>query len=79
MYEPRTMRHLVDRPRRRDGVGAVEANFLVVQTLVGEPTTLFCSGRYRDVVVETPAGLRFAEKIAVYDSSLVPTSLIYPL
>ena len=81
MYEPRTLRHLVDRPRRRDGpgAGAVEANFLIVQTLVGEPTTLFCSGRYRDVVVDTPSGLRFAEKIAVYDSSLVPTSLIYPL
>ena len=79
MYEPRTMRHLVDRPRRRGGVGAVEANFLVVQTLVGEPTTLFCSGRYRDVVIETPPGLRFAEKIAVYDSDVIPTSLVYPL
>jgi len=85
MYAPRTLRHLVDAPRVRTrldgdpGRIAVEANFLVVQTLVGEPTTLFSSGRYRDAVVETPAGLRFAEKIAVYDSALVPTSLIYPL
>ena len=26
-------------------LGGVEANFLVVQTLVGEPTTLFSTGR----------------------------------
>ena len=78
MYAPRTLRHLIDTPRVRDG-GRVEANFVVMQTLVGEPTTLFSAGRYHDVVVESAAGLLFSQKIAVYDSALVPNSLIYPL
>ena len=59
---------------------SVSAGWLVTETLAGEPTTLFASGRYHDRVVEAADGsLRFAEKVAVYDSDLVPTSLIYPL
>jgi 3-phenylpropionate/cinnamic acid dioxygenase small subunit len=83
MFIPRQLRHVITAPRLRETLtGAsyrVEANFVVLQTLAGDETTLFSTGRYRDVVVTTDDGLRFAEKVAVYDSSLVPTSLIYPL
>ena len=82
MYIPRTLRHLVGRPRVTS-LGprwAVEASFVVTQTLAQEPTTLFAAGRYHDIVVEDDDGrLRFASKVAVYDSDLVPNSLIYPL
>jgi salicylate 5-hydroxylase small subunit len=30
-------------------------------------------------VVVTPGGLRFAVKICVFDSELVPNSIIYPI
>jgi 3-phenylpropionate/cinnamic acid dioxygenase small subunit len=81
MYLPRVLRHIVGRLRvAPDGDGwSVATTWLVTQTLAGEPTTLFASGRYHDRVVEADSGLRFAEKVAVYDSDLVPTSLIYPL
>jgi 3-phenylpropionate/cinnamic acid dioxygenase small subunit len=84
MYVPRTLRHVVGRLRVRpadtgDGV-VVTASWVVAQTLVGEPTTLFAAGSYYDRVVAGPVGrLLFAEKVAVYDSDVVPTSLIYPL
>ena len=82
MYAPRQLRHIVTAPRVRAAAEArwrVEANFVVMQTLVNEPTTLFSAGRYRDLVVTTSDGLRFAAKEAVYDSPVIPNSLIYPL
>jgi hypothetical protein len=30
-------------------------------------------------VIDGGAGLRFAERICVYDSTIVPTSLVYPV
>jgi salicylate 5-hydroxylase small subunit len=40
---------------------------------------VFNVGRYVDVVRRTPEGLRFASRICVFDSELVPTSIIYPI
>ena len=81
MYIPRTMRHLVGRlrVRRQEPGWRVEASFVVAQTLPDEPTTLFAAGRYHDLVLEESGALRLAEKVAVYDSALVPNSLVYPL
>jgi hypothetical protein len=36
-------------------------------------------GRYHDRVVDDGDRLRFAERICVYDSTIVPTSLVYPV
>lgn len=86
MHVPRTQRHVIGRlrirPARSDpAAGAsVTASWMVAQTLTGEPTILFAAGRYHDRVVASPDGrLRFADKVAVYDSDLVLTSLVYPL
>ena len=81
-YAPRLLRHILSgvRVRRVEGAAVVtDAHFLVLETLDGEETRVVSSGRYRDEVVEEGDALRFREKIAVYDSSLVPTSLIFPL
>jgi 3-phenylpropionate/cinnamic acid dioxygenase small subunit len=81
-YAPRLLRHMLSGIRVRrveESVLFTEANFLVLETLDGEETRVFSSGRYRDEVVEQGDALRFREKLAVYDSSLVPTSLIFPL
>ena len=81
-YAPRVLRHMLSgiRVRGRDGATLfVEANFLVLETLDGEETRVFASGRYRDEVITAGDDLRFREKVAVYDSPLVPTSLIFPL
>jgi 3-phenylpropionate/cinnamic acid dioxygenase small subunit len=81
-YAPRTLRHMVSGIRvaaEADGVLRGQANYLVLQTLPEQPTTLFNAGRYLDVVVREAAGLRFRERLCVFDSILVPNSLIVPL
>lgn len=57
----------------------VEANYVVLRTRRDEPSELFNTGRYIDRVVSTPDGLRFADKLCVFDSELVPNSIIYPI
>jgi 3-phenylpropionate/cinnamic acid dioxygenase small subunit len=81
-YAPRALRHMVSGIRvaaEADGVLRGQANYLVLQTLPEQPTTLFNAGRYLDVVVREAAGLRFRERLCVFDSILVPNSLIVPL
>ena len=57
----------------------VRANYVVFQTLVDDLTRIQNAGKYIDLIVRTPEGLRFQEKICVFDSVLVPNSLIYPV
>jgi salicylate 5-hydroxylase small subunit len=81
-YAPRALRHMVSGIRvaaEAEGVLRGQANYLVLQTLPEQPTTLFNAGRYLDVVVREAAGLRFRERLCVFDSILVPNSLIVPL
>ena len=40
---------------------------------------MFNVGRYIDVVVRTPQGLKFASRLVVYDSEMIPNSIIYPI
>lgn len=82
LYVPRLMRHFVSNIRLRaiepDGM-RLTANFALCQTMADQPSTLFLCGAYRDRVVEDAGVLRFAERICVYDSTIVPTSLVYPV
>jgi len=82
LFAPRLMRHMVGDLRVRslaaDGL-RLTANFALFQTMLDQPSELFLCGRYHDRVVEVAGGLRFAERICVYDSTIVPTSLVYPI
>lgn len=82
LYVPRTMRHMIGNARIRaagpDG-WRVTASFVLIQTLVDQPSEIFLCGKYHDRVVESEGSLRFAEKVCVYDSTIVPTSLVYPV
>jgi salicylate 5-hydroxylase small subunit len=81
-YAPRALRHMVSGIRvaeAADGTLGGQANYLVLQTLPGETTTLFNTGRYLDLIVREAAGLRFRERLCVFDSIVVPSSLIVPL
>jgi salicylate 5-hydroxylase small subunit len=57
----------------------VETNYLVVRTKRDLPSELFNAGRYVDRVEITADGLKFARKVCVFDSELIPNSMIYPL
>ena len=82
MYEPRYLRHVISGIRvtgqTPEGI-AVEANYAVFETPVDALTHVFNVGRYLDRIVREAGRLKFAEKHCVFDSLLVPNSLIYPI
>jgi anthranilate 1,2-dioxygenase small subunit len=82
LFVPRTIRHLTGNIRLRE-IGAdglrLTASFALFQTMTDRPSELFLCGQYRDRVVKDSGQLRFAERICVYDSTIVPTSLVYPV
>ena len=81
-HDPYYQRHVVGAPVIR-GVGEdgirCESNYAVFRTKLNGLSTVFNVGRYIDRVVPTPAGLRFAERLAIYDSEMIPNSIIYPI
>lgn len=82
VFAPRTFRHLIGQFRIKEETPErlrVTANYVVFQTLVDDLTRIQNAGKYVDLVVKMPEGLRFEEKICVFDSVLVPNSLIYPI
>ncbi len=82
-HDPYYQRHVTGAPviRTLDADGSIvcESNYAVFRTRLNEISTVFNVGRYLDRVVDTPAGLRFAERTVVYDSEMVPNSIIYPI
>ena len=82
MFEPRYVRHLISSFRITpgdDGEIGVTANYLVLETLSDEMTKILNAGRYVDTLVREDGALRFKEKRCVYDSTVVPNSLVYPV
>ncbi len=81
MFAARRVRHFLSAWRyAADGEAVVvRANYCLLQSIEGEPTTVLAAGRYIDRLIETADGFKFQEKIAVYDSPLVPNSLIFPV
>jgi salicylate 5-hydroxylase small subunit len=81
-HDPYYQRHVIGAPRvlRVEGHRIeCESNYAVFRTKLSELTTVFNVGRYLDTVVRTPQGLRFAVRVCVYDSELIPNSIIYPI
>lgn len=79
---PRVVRHLIS------GLSVVErgsdvlvgANFAVFETLVGEQTQCFATGRYRDILARDADGsLKLREKVSIADSAIIRNSLVIPL
>jgi len=82
LFVPRMVRHLTGNIRLRtmepEGL-RLTASFALFHTMVDQPSELFLCGRYHDRVVEDGGRLRFADRICVYDSAIVPISLVYPV
>jgi salicylate 5-hydroxylase small subunit len=82
LYAPRIVQRLVGsivlRAVEPDGM-RLSASFATFQTMLNEPTQVFLCGRLYDRVVDDGGTLRFAERVCVTDSTLVPTSLIFPI
>lgn len=83
MYEPRYLRHHVTNLRvvseTAHEVEAV-ANFSVIEVLPEELPRILMAGRYRDRLRREADGQwRFSERLCIFDSTLVPNSIIYPV
>jgi salicylate 5-hydroxylase small subunit len=81
-HDPYYQRHVVGAPliRRVDVEGIhCEANYAVLRTKLDGPSTVFNVGRYLDTVVRTSQGLKFKQRLCVYDSEMIPNSIIYPI
>jgi len=81
-HDPYYQRHVVGAPLvRKVEAGRIhcEANYAVLRTKLSQLSTVFNVGRTLDEVVRTPQGLRFAVRLVIYDSEMIPNSIIYPI
>lgn len=81
-HAPYYQRHVIGPARllgREGDYLEVEANYLVIRTKRDLPSELFNAGRYVDQIAVLPEGLKFRRKYCVFDSELIPNSLIYPI
>ena len=82
VYGPRWIRRMTSGLRVLGWDGEelqVRANYLAVETLLDELTRVFSAGHYRDRIVVEDGRLKFREKRCVFDSTLIPNTLIFPL
>jgi 3-phenylpropionate/cinnamic acid dioxygenase small subunit len=82
MAEPRTFRHFISNIRILDASDdeiRAEANVLIVQTMINRMTEIVLSGFYLDRMVRIEGRLLFKERLCIYDSLLLPTSMIAPV
>lgn len=81
-HDPYYQRHIVGVPRlvRAEPDGwQTEANYAVIRTKLSQPSLVFNVGRTLDHIVRVPEGLRFKTRFVIYDSELIPNSIIYPI
>ena len=81
-HDPYYQRHVVSAPRllkMEQGRIHSEANYAVFRTKLDQESTVFNVGRYIDTIERTPEGFKFSERICVYDSEMIPNSIIYPI
>jgi 3-phenylpropionate/cinnamic acid dioxygenase small subunit len=82
MAEPRTIRHFISNIRvleASDTEIRAEANVLIVQTMINRMTEIVLSGFYLDRITRSEGRLLFKERLCIYDSLLIPTSLVAPV
>jgi salicylate 5-hydroxylase small subunit len=82
LYAPRIVRRFTSGVCVRAGDGdewRLTANFALFETLQNQPSAVFLCGQTLDKVVDDGGVLRFAERVCVYDSTIVPASLVYPV
>jgi salicylate 5-hydroxylase small subunit len=81
-HDPYYQRHVVGAPVVRsveEGRSHAEANYAVFRTKLDKASTVFNVGRYIDTIVLTSEGLKFAERLCIFDSEMIPNSIIYPI
>ncbi|MFN4283200.1 MAG: aromatic-ring-hydroxylating dioxygenase subunit beta [Alphaproteobacteria bacterium] len=82
VFRKRYLRHFIANTRIRNVDGdnvRAEANYQVLETLPEEYTKILNAGRYIDHFVRVDGALKLKERLCVYDSEMVPATIVYPL
>jgi 3-phenylpropionate/cinnamic acid dioxygenase small subunit len=82
VFSPRYMRHVAGVVRvaaEENGSHTASLAFSVFQTPQDEGTSVFLVGKYRAKVALTEEGPRFRELLVIYDTSLIPGLLVFPV
>lgn len=82
IYEAHTYKHLVSGIRIAEQEGdtyLVRANYAVFQTRQEGITEVYNVGKYVDKVIFEDGVAKFKEKLAVYDTAMIPTLLVTPI
>ena len=83
---PYATRHVIGWPRvwcdgdavKNDTLSS-ESNYVVIRVRENELPEVFSVGRYLDRIVRDSGRLRFAQRLAIFDSALIANSVIYPI
>lgn len=81
-HDPYYQRHVVGLPivrEEKDNVIIAEANYAVFRTKLSGESTVFNVGRYLDRITRVSTGLKFNSRLCIYDSEMIPNSIIYPI
>ncbi len=81
-HDPYYQRHVVGLPIVRevsDDFIVAEANYAVFRTKLSGDSTVFNVGRYLDRLTRESGELKFVSRLCIYDSEMIPNSLIYPI
>lgn len=82
IFQAHRYRHAISGVRitaHSDAGWEVSSSYIVVQTLSEGFTEIYQAGSYYDQVVETPDGLRFKQRLVVYDTARIKTLLATPI
>ena len=82
VFAPRVIRHVLGGTRIVEIDGddiRTQTNLAIYQTSVEGETVLLAAAEYLDRIVDDGGELRFREKTVVYDTLLLPDSIVYPL
>jgi salicylate 5-hydroxylase small subunit len=81
-HDPYYQRHVVGLPiirEEKNNVIVAEANYAVFRTKLSGESTVFNVGRYLDRLTRDDTGLKFISRLCIYDSEMIPNSIIYPI
>lgn len=82
MFRPRYLRHFLSATRIVSRSGTLiesRGDVLLMETLQGRMSQVLLTGEYRDRIRIDETGMCFEERICIYDSLIVPTSLVAPV
>lgn len=82
VFKPRSSIHFIANVQITDfsrSTVSARSNFLIVDSPLDRNPKLVMAGRYADRFVRTDDRLLIAERICVYDTDTIQTSVIYPV